>query len=367
MRIKRKFLQLTSKTYPYNTEGQLVHLLPDGYQKDSHGNYFLKVGESTSMFACHLDTSCNKQSHVNHRFDGKFIKTDGKTILGADDKAGMTIILYMIENKIPGLYYFFVGEEVGCIGSTDAAREPEKFKNIKRCISFDRRGTQSVITHQFWGRCCSDAFAIELAARFNKTPHNLQYAPDDTGMITDSAQFIPFISECTNISVGYYKEHTNEEHQDLEHLVKLCKAAVEIDWETLPSERDASIVEEDAYNYFPSYYRKPRKEKTKRSAKLWIFLEEYSNVVECYLTDDRLDDEKAMIWQWIFAQEVYNVDEITGMTWNGEHCDIYHGNEKQYLGGRHALSNFCPGLQDITKDDVELIDDLPVGNYKGWD
>ena len=40
-----------------------------------------------------------------------------KTILGADDKAGMVILLYMIEKKIPGLYYFFIGEEVGCIGS----------------------------------------------------------------------------------------------------------------------------------------------------------------------------------------------------------------------------------------------------------
>jgi hypothetical protein len=27
----------------------------------------------------------------------------------------------MIENKIPGLYYFFLGEEVGCVGSRKVA------------------------------------------------------------------------------------------------------------------------------------------------------------------------------------------------------------------------------------------------------
>lgn len=65
------------------------------------------------MFTCHLDTCCHKQEFVNHVQDDRFIRTDGKSI-GADDKAGMVVLLYMIEKGIPGIYYFFIGEEVGC-------------------------------------------------------------------------------------------------------------------------------------------------------------------------------------------------------------------------------------------------------------
>ncbi len=48
-----------------------------------------------------------------------------------------------MNEKVPGLYYFFIGEEVGGIGSGKVARDYkniEYLKEIKRCISFDRRG-----------------------------------------------------------------------------------------------------------------------------------------------------------------------------------------------------------------------------------
>ena len=41
MRITRKFLQLTKKTYPYGTESQLESYLPQGYTKDEFGNYYI--------------------------------------------------------------------------------------------------------------------------------------------------------------------------------------------------------------------------------------------------------------------------------------------------------------------------------------
>jgi hypothetical protein len=42
--------------------------------------------------------------------------------------------------------------------------------------------------------------------------------------IQTRAEFTGIISECTNISVGYYKEHTHAEHQDIEHLIRLGKS-----------------------------------------------------------------------------------------------------------------------------------------------
>jgi hypothetical protein len=246
MDIRKKFLKLTKKTYPYGTESQLASHLPQGYFKDSHGNYYYKIGKSKTAFTCHLDTACKEQVDVIHKFEKNIISTDGKSILGADDKAGMTIILYMIQKRVPGLYCFFIGEEVGCIGSGSAC-EDNMFKDYDRMVSFDRRGTKSVITHQSSKRCCSEEFATELSNRLNK--YGMKMEPDNTGVYTDSAEFVSVIPECTNISVGYYKEHTCTEHQDIDHLIKLCIAVTRIEWENLPTKRDPSKVEYKPYAY----------------------------------------------------------------------------------------------------------------------
>jgi len=250
--IKDTFLKLTERTWPFGTEDELVNMmkianiLPKELQKDSHGNYFLKIGESKTVFASHLDTVSREVVSVNHVFDGKMIRTDGKTILGADDKAGVTILLYLIKNNIPGLYYFFVGEEVGCIGSGLASKFGD-FKNYDRIISFDRKDLTSVITHQSGIRTCSDEFAKSLSNQLNR--FGLNYKIDTTGVYTDSAEFTDVISECTNLSVGYYREHTVSESQDIHHLESLAEACLGVDWENLPKKRDASKKEWLEYDY----------------------------------------------------------------------------------------------------------------------
>jgi hypothetical protein len=45
--------------------------------------------------------------------------------------------------------------------------------------------------------------------------------------------FIQNINECTNVSIGYFNEHTNNEYQNITFLENLCKACVNIDWENL--------------------------------------------------------------------------------------------------------------------------------------
>jgi hypothetical protein len=258
------FLRLTSKTVPYGSEDILVEsmreLFPKGMQKDEWGNYFYKVGESRSIFAAHLDTVSKDYVTVTHVFDGNLIKTDGKTTLGADDKAGITILLWMIQNNVPGLYYFFIGEEVGCIGSGKAAKSMD-FSHINpvpksgfykgnydRIISFDRRDVGSVITFQSSSRCCSDDFADALCRELNQT-RKMSYKKDTGGVYTDSAEFTHLVPECTNVSVGYYKEHTTNESQDIIHLTNLAEACVKVDWEKLPTKRDPNTNEWKDYSY----------------------------------------------------------------------------------------------------------------------
>jgi hypothetical protein len=250
MNIKDKFLELTSRTYPHGTEEDVFPLLNSELQKDEFGNLFIKIGESDVMFTSHLDTATSALTQVNHVFDGNIIKTDGKSILGADDKAGVTIMLYMIENKIPGLYYFFLGEEVGCVGSRKVAnvQKDQKIEGINKVISFDRRGNDSVITFQSSQRCCSDTFGEALSKQLNLADGSFSYKNDPTGILTDSVQFIKIYSECTNISVGYRSEHTFSEQQDIEHLTKLAEACLLVDWNGLPVERDPSKTEYKSYS-----------------------------------------------------------------------------------------------------------------------
>lgn len=255
--ILQTFLALTSKTYPFGTEDSFVEMMirekifPDTLQKDEHGNYYYKIGSSRTIFASHLDTACKDQTQVSHVFDGKFIRTDGKTILGADDKAGVTIMLYLIKNNVPGLYYFFVGEEVGCIGSGLAAKFGEFKGKYDRIISFDRKDTSSIITYQSSIRCCSDMFADSLAKEFNQLGMN--YSKDEGGVYTDSAEFIDIIPECTNISVGYYREHTTSESQDIEHLCKLAECCIKINWEFLPTKRDVTKTQYRSFDNYKKY------------------------------------------------------------------------------------------------------------------
>lgn len=267
LNIKETFLTLTSETYPNGTENDIIRYLPYGIEKDIVGNYFIKIGNSETVFACHIDTACKYKSNVRHIIEDNIIKTDGNTILGADDKAGMCILFYLIQKNIPGLYYFFIGEEVGCIGSKNISKNILLFNKYKRIISFDRRGEKSIITHQSRKRTCSDEFADSLIYEYEKS--GLILEKDQNGVYTDSAEFTNVIPECTNISVGYLYEHSNNEQQNIFYLEKLAVASAMVDWEKLATKRKAGDIEYKESNYFYDcnvdnyYYNKNKNKKNK--------------------------------------------------------------------------------------------------------
>jgi hypothetical protein len=357
MNVRDTFLKLTSKTYPYGTENQLIPFLPEGCQIDEVGNYFIKIGESNTLFTCHLDTCCSTQEDVTHIVESKFVRTDGTTILGADDKAGMTVLLYMIENKVPGLYYFFVGEEVGCIGSSDAANHLD-FSDYQKCISFDRRGYDSVVTDQFYGTCCSDEFASELAKQLNSKNLTFDFKPDPTGVLTDSASFMESIAECTNISVGYFNEHRSNEEQDLIFLDNLCKACVKVDWEKLPIVREPGDLGYYGYNVPKSYKTYDDWDDwdvtptSTMSAVLTVWVDGIKWVAR--LTDDRLEEEKRFIKDWAIKQGYY--PNIQSIDWDGKTCTMTYSNQIEYLGEREDLMYMIGELHDIPVYDLELIE-----------
>jgi len=247
MKLLETFLKLTEYTYGFGEEHELLPLLPTGLTKDQFGNYFLEIGEnSETMFCAHLDTVGHSKEKVEHKYfknkinGNTFIGTDGSTILGADDKSGVVILMNLIEKQIPGLYYFFLGEEIGAKGSRAAvALYPDLFKKYKRCIAFDRRDYGSIISKQMGDVCCSQEFVSALSAELSK--NGMKYQDDPTGIFTDSAIFMETIPECTNLSVGYFYEHSHNEIQNYDYLRQLAQTVTKINWESLPVVRVAEV------------------------------------------------------------------------------------------------------------------------------
>lgn len=170
--------------------------------------------------------------------DLKLVGYDG-SCLGADDTAGIWLMLNMIAAEVPGMYVFHRGEEKGCIGSSAfVERFKDDLASVDAVISFDRRGTRDIITHQMGVRTCSTAFAKSLAKAIG-----LGHKPCDGGSYTDSNEYAHVVSECTNVAVGYYSQHSSAETLDVAYLERLAHAMCKIDIGTLVIERDPSTYD----------------------------------------------------------------------------------------------------------------------------
>ena len=214
---------------------------------------------STTLFSAHLDTVHRTAGERKVKYDpntGMVTSPDG-TPLGADDGAGVWLLLELIDAGVPGTYIFTVGEECGGIGAKwMAANEAEFLSGFDRAVAFDRRGTSSVITSQYMGQCCSDDFAEALSNELNHwLPDDHAFMlPDDTGVYTDTAEYTELIHECTNISVGYQHEHSAQESLDVTFLAALRDACILVGWDNLPTERDLTLPYNDKMWSYPDTY-----------------------------------------------------------------------------------------------------------------
>ena len=223
---------------------------------DSNGNYVLTIGDSPRvMFTAHHDTVHTRDGFQIVSVTGDIATTSDKdsNCLGADCTTGMWIILGMIEHGIPGLYVVFAAEESGCVGSRAMANaNPDYLGGVQACVSFDRKGQESIVTHQCGMRTASDAFAVSLSQTLNMPC----LRPDPTGVYTDSESFAHIIPECTNVSVGYLAQHTKQESQDLFFADSLLESLIKADWQSLVIERDPdeTFCEEYCWRGFSNPY-----------------------------------------------------------------------------------------------------------------
>lgn len=237
-------------------------LLFDGHG-DQVGNLIVHVGNKDkhkTLFSCHIDT-IHKDAGRNRLWimdSGFLYATDERgnpAPLGADDKAGAWIMCKMIEAQIEGLYVFHFGEEKGRLGSKRFMLNNRKLLgSISHAIGFDRKGYGEIITHQLNDETCSEEFAEALAETLNSfvvegstdasdtqiswMPNSITWHPDNTGLYTDTYTYRDLVPECTNVSIGYHHQHSNDECLDtyiLHHF--LLPAFKAVKWRDLPTAR----------------------------------------------------------------------------------------------------------------------------------
>ena len=133
--------------------------------------------------------------------------------IGADDKNGICICLKCLEEFDVMKCLFFVGEEIGCQGSSNA--DMQFFDDCRFVVQCDRKGNSDIVTKYSGYALCSEEFLNDAA------PEKFGYRPSE-GLITDVITLKKRGLQVSgvNISCGYYLPHTPNEFTCVKDLMK---------------------------------------------------------------------------------------------------------------------------------------------------
>jgi hypothetical protein len=290
---------------------RFIGVLP-GIEQDTYGNYMLEVGSNPStLFSAHTDTVDWEEGFKNVICDPNLnqLFTDNGSCLGADDGTGIWIMLQMIFQKIPGMYVFHRGEEVGCLGSGWLAENrPDWLGRFDHAIAFDRQDDRDIITHQRYGKCASTNFVDDFSTRLYNTGHITGMPHQGArGVYTDTAEYTHLIAECTNLSVGYKHQHSSSETQCLNVLSELAPALLKMDWEGITSER----VPEKRVEYSYGRVAYPNFGKWKDE---YDYDWDNTNAAKTYVKDEHPSDAELLEFVEYFPQQVAELLREWGVT-----------------------------------------------------
>ena len=260
-------------------------ILPLGVEQDAAGNLIKRIGDAPVLWSSHTDTVHSKAGVQNVAITPHgeiFLAEKGESsCLGADCATGVWLMRHMIQAGVPGLYIFHRGEEIGGVGSRHIAEKtPQILDGIQHAIAFDRRGYDSIITHQGGARCASDAFAASLAPLL---PPGMK--ADGGGTFTDTAHYVDLIPECSNLSVGYHDAHSANEWQSAPFAVQLLEALCRLDVSALTVSRKPGEDDWESYGGFGMGWATSAGYGSRRSGRSGMTMEE----VVTYYPDEVAD------------------------------------------------------------------------------
>lgn len=255
--LERDFLHTFQQCRPHGSRTEQLYVTwlcgrirEAGYEPeyDTFGNVWVITDATAStLFTSHTDTVHHYEGEQQVGYyterDSTMLMTMGKPdLLGADDGTGCIMMLEMLRRGVRGTFAWFRGEEVGCVGSKAFATSDLAdyyLEGIERAVAFDRAGYADVVDIQRGAQCCSPEFAdaLSMALTTALPDEDLLFAPA-RGVYTDTAELTGKVRECTNLSVGYFAQHTSNECQNLTFAKTLIDALVAVDWEALPTVRE---------------------------------------------------------------------------------------------------------------------------------
>ena len=173
------------------------------------------VSNTYPCIVAHMD-----EVHKRHPYK-RIVETDGIVFgydvnecaqcgIGADDKNGIWVALKMLERLDAVKVAFFVGEEIGCAGSSQC--DMSFFDDCRFVVQCDRRNGSDFITDAGL-ELCSDEFVKACKIE------NFGYH-EEHGLMTDVLELKErgLKVSAVNLSCGYYKPHTAEEYTELSEL-----------------------------------------------------------------------------------------------------------------------------------------------------
>lgn len=214
--------------------------IPDAQVVAENGNLYITKGDAETYpcIVAHLD-----QVQDKHSKDFRCYVTDDKVWgfsvenlrmegLGADDKNGIWVALKCLLNYDVMKVAFFMGEEIGCVGSSRA--DMSFFDDCRWVVQCDRRNGGDLITEASGVDLCSEDFvnAIDMG----KFGYH-----EERGLMTDVMELKEqgLKVSCVNMSCGYYRPHTDGEYtvvSELRNCLSFVEWIVENVTEVMPHE-----------------------------------------------------------------------------------------------------------------------------------
>lgn len=196
---------------------------------DSVGNVYITKGDSDTypVLAAHLD-----QVQRHREQDFQVVETDDILFgyspserefqgIGGDDKNGIWIALKCLTQYDVLKAVFFVGEEIGCVGSSKC--DMAFFADARFVVECDRRGNNDLITSISGLDIASRKFIDDIQ------PALFEYK-ESSGLMTDVLELAErgVGVACINISCGYYSPHTEQEYTVKEDIVNALALVMHI-------------------------------------------------------------------------------------------------------------------------------------------
>lgn len=175
---------------------------------------FRSADTNPKVLVAHVDTVClTQQPKIYQDLScGDRFCTGGYE--GLDDRLGIILILRLIINhgiKCPVI--FLDQEEVGCVGAIQLTKDFPRLtdlfslgKDIQCFIEVDRQGEDEVVFYEL----NSPSFEKQFTRFYNKA---ISHAWTDISVLGPHYKLA-----AANVSAGYYKEHTKDEHMYYSHL-----------------------------------------------------------------------------------------------------------------------------------------------------